>query len=173
VDSDNQIRFCDYGAISALWDDDACATYPPPDYPNGLQIQANENVIVYGLGALLFCMLFPKDEARLRYTVCKTVADMRDHQRHLLATHHVIVNAIRKSENQLSSGPRGPDAQCDPPTAPNALSNLLEDSFNQAHSIESWRAAARALDSSHIYQVLRRFVKVRETEGTAYFTISA
>jgi hypothetical protein len=53
--NNNLMNFCDYGAISSVHDDDACATYPPPDYPNGLKIEASPSVIVYGLGALLFC----------------------------------------------------------------------------------------------------------------------
>jgi hypothetical protein len=162
----NQLFFCDYGAISPLSDGDACATYPPPDYPNGLKIEATQSVIVYGLGALLFCMLFPKDEARLRYGICKTIAEMQDHQRHLLETHHYVVHAIRCSENLLRT-----EESCEPPRYAHALSNLFEDSFNQEHSIESWREALRELSSTHIYQVLRHFVKVREKEGTAYFSL--
>ena len=58
-----------------------------------------------------------------------------------------------------------------PPRDFNNLSNLLEASFKQVHTVESWLQDFRALDAVYIYAVLANYLEVRERDRTAFFCL--
>jgi serine/threonine protein kinase len=61
------VSLCDYGGLAPVGSKDGSATYPPPEYPRGTNVPANEASVVYGLGALMVCLCFPSFERSLRY----------------------------------------------------------------------------------------------------------
>ena len=71
------ITLCDYGGLAPLGLDTASATYPPPEYPRGLNVPANETTVVYGLGVLLVCLLTQTVEKNIRFISEK--AEPNDH----------------------------------------------------------------------------------------------
>ena len=61
------IFLCDYGSLAPVGVNDGSATYPPPEFPRGTNVPANEAAVVYGLGALMVCLCFPYFERSLRF----------------------------------------------------------------------------------------------------------
>jgi serine/threonine protein kinase len=72
---DRGVSLCDYGSLVPVGANDGSATYPPPEYPRGTNVPANEASVVYGLGALLVCLCFPYFERHLRYVPAATEAN--------------------------------------------------------------------------------------------------
>lgn len=167
--SSRRVQLCDYGALTRVNAGDACATYPPPENPTGLGIVASPAVVAYGLGVLFYCLLFPKEEKHFQYVDVRTTPQPEEHGKRIVAYQQFAIHRLRRVENFLSLQPW--DEPAPPPPSFNGLSNLMESSFAQAHTVESWLEEFRALDAVYIYSVLSHYLEVRERDSSAYFCI--
>jgi hypothetical protein len=69
--SERSFVLCDYGSVCPLGGTDAVCTFPPPEYPKGKHVPANERVIIYGLGVLMAGLIFPDSLAGLIFKKVK------------------------------------------------------------------------------------------------------
>jgi hypothetical protein len=169
TDSHWRVCLCDYGALAREHHKDSCATYPPPSRPSGQNITATSSVVAYGLGVMLFSVLFAHQEKWLRYKECATRLHSQVHARRLSAYLRSAVAEVQHAEHQYNSKwkktphPSGVDS--------GSLSEFFRRSFAQEHTIESWATALDALNADYIYAVLGKHLEVRETDGSAYFNL--
>jgi hypothetical protein len=56
VKGSTSVLFCDFGSLAKVGES-ASATYPPPSFPLGTHVLANEASVLHGLGALLVHMV--------------------------------------------------------------------------------------------------------------------
>ena len=83
IDAAGNVRLVDFGALAEVGTCDACATYPPPEYPYGTEVPATDETVAYGIGALW----------AVATNLCSKDVDMR--MRHLCRDQYLEVEDAR------------------------------------------------------------------------------
>ena len=100
---DKSPRMCDYGAMDDMGSTRAAATYPPPEYPRGLGVLADEHTMAHGLGVFLIALVSHELASTMRFVTKATVPDDEEAREGLRRAHEEAIEQCSKTHPAFRS----------------------------------------------------------------------